>query len=270
MRHGARGDAVVPAVEVAGEADHFRLAGEGARQPQGEVRGFRAGTREAHALSARDQPIDELRPPHLQLVRGAPVGAERRLLANGFEHGRVAMAQEEGAVPAEVIDVLVAVDVPLARSGSARGIDRIGQQGAAVVGEAGRNHFARALVKLGRAARARPVLGFDLRVGPRRRHRLGLSISHWPPPVDVPQRSGKDLHHRRREGDLAPAPGLRKRAQSADERRCHNTGAAGTSALVRAAKRICLPIGNERVFPQAQARLVTGNPMAPVIEMRTR
>ena len=77
MRAGR--DPVVPAVEVADEADHLRLAGEGAGEPERQMRGLRAGGREAHALGAGDQAIDQLGPPHLQLVRGAPVRAERHL-----------------------------------------------------------------------------------------------------------------------------------------------------------------------------------------------
>ena len=77
MRAG--GHTVVPAVEVADEADHLWLAGEGARQPQRQMRGFGAGGREAHALGAGDQTVDQLRPSHFQLVRGAPVRAERHL-----------------------------------------------------------------------------------------------------------------------------------------------------------------------------------------------
>ena len=64
--------------------------------------------------------------------------------------GGMAVAQQQRAMAAEVVDVLVAVDVPLAGAGGAGGVDRIGQQRAAVVGEAGRQHLAAP------ARRARP------------------------------------------------------------------------------------------------------------------
>ena len=81
VRHRAGRDLVVPAVKVADEAHHLRLAGEGAREAQREMRGLGARRREAHALGARDQALDQLRPAHLELVRGAPVRALRHLRA---------------------------------------------------------------------------------------------------------------------------------------------------------------------------------------------
>ena len=80
------------------------------------------------------------------------------------------MAQQQRTVAAEIVDILVAVDVPLARAGGAGGIDRIGQQRAAVVRQACGHHLAGSRVKLGRTPRARPILGLDLGVGPCLRH----------------------------------------------------------------------------------------------------
>ena len=45
VRHGARRHAVVPAVEVADEADHLRLACKGAGEPQRQMRGLGARAR---------------------------------------------------------------------------------------------------------------------------------------------------------------------------------------------------------------------------------
>ena len=167
VRHGTRRHAVVPAVEVADEADHLGFAREGAGEPQRQVRGLGAGAGEAHHLGARHQAIDQLGPPHLQLVRGAPVRAERHLPLDGLDDGGMPVAQQQRAMAAEIVDVLVAVDVPLARARRAGGIDRIGQQRAAVVRQSGRQHFSRLLIKLGGTPRARPVLGLDLGVRPR-------------------------------------------------------------------------------------------------------
>jgi hypothetical protein len=68
MRHRPRHDLVVPAVEVADEAQHLGLAGVRAREPQRELRSLRAGGGEAHALGAGHQPMHQLGPAHFQLV----------------------------------------------------------------------------------------------------------------------------------------------------------------------------------------------------------
>ena len=98
--------------------------------------------------------LHQLGPAHFHLVRGAPVRALRHLGLHRLDHGRMRVAEQQRAVPAEVVDVLVAVDVPLARSRRARRIDRIGQQRAAIVGQPGRDDLAGLGVKL-RGARVR-------------------------------------------------------------------------------------------------------------------
>ena len=95
-----------------------------------------------------------------------------------LDHRRVAVAEQQRAVAAEVVDVLVAVDVPLARAFGAGGIDGIGQQRAAVVRQAGRDDLARALVQLGGAARAGAEFGLDLGVGAIRKGRLSHQSLH--------------------------------------------------------------------------------------------
>jgi hypothetical protein len=50
VRGSARSDGVVPAVEMADEAHDLVLAGMGARETNGHVRGLGAGGREAHLL----------------------------------------------------------------------------------------------------------------------------------------------------------------------------------------------------------------------------
>src|SRR5262245_40983247 len=134
------------------------------------MRGLRAGGGKAHALGATDQAFDLLCPAHLQFVAGAPVRAERELALDRGHHSRMAVTEQQCAVAAEIIDVLVAIDVPLAAAGGPRGIDRVGQEGAAVVGEARRDDLARLGVKALRAARARPVLRLDLGIGRGLRH----------------------------------------------------------------------------------------------------
>ncbi|TMI40911.1 MAG: TRAP transporter substrate-binding protein [Betaproteobacteria bacterium] len=71
------------------------------------------------------------------------------------------MAEEQRAVAAEVVDVLVAVDVPLARTGSARDVDRIGGSRARIVREARRQGAARLRIEGGGTRRAGAVQVFD-------------------------------------------------------------------------------------------------------------
>src|SRR5438445_566903 len=128
---------------------------------QRELRGLGPGAGEAHAPGRRHEPLHELGPAHLELVRGAPVRAERRLALHRLDERRMRMAEEQRAVAAEVVDVLVAVDVPLARAGSARDVDRIGGSRTRIVREARRQHAAGLRIEGGGTRRAGAVLVFD-------------------------------------------------------------------------------------------------------------
>jgi hypothetical protein len=57
------------------------------------------------------------------------------------------MAEEQGAMTAEIVDVLVTVDVPFAGAARACGIDRIGQKRAGIMRQARRDHLAGLLVE---------------------------------------------------------------------------------------------------------------------------
>ena len=63
----------------------------------------------------RDQLHDRFRPGDLGFVAGAVMGAALDLPLHRFDHLRVAMAQQQCPVAAEVVDVAIAVDVPLPR-----------------------------------------------------------------------------------------------------------------------------------------------------------
>src|SRR3954451_16359636 len=128
MRHRAGSDRIMPAMEVADEADHLRFSRVGTREAEREMRGFGAGCREAHALGAWDEPLHQLCPAYLQLMRGAPVRALRDLMLHGCDHGRMHVAEQERTMPAEVIDIFVAIDIPLEGPGGACRIDRVRQQ----------------------------------------------------------------------------------------------------------------------------------------------
>ncbi len=87
--------------------------------------------------------------------------AERRLALHRLDERRMRMAEEQRAVSAEVVDVLVAVDVPLARTGGARDVDRIRGSGARVVRQSRRKDPASPRIERRRTRRARPVQVFD-------------------------------------------------------------------------------------------------------------
>src|SRR5262249_55762318 len=111
--------------------------------------GLGAGDGEAQQLGARDQPRDQLGPAHLELVAGAEVSAASDLLLHRAHDCRMAVAQEERAVAHPVVDVLVAVDVPLAGAGRALDVGRERSQMADVVGDTAGNRMARALPERG-------------------------------------------------------------------------------------------------------------------------
>src|SRR5262249_14977718 len=73
---------------------------------------------------------------------------------------RVAVTEEERAVPHPVVDVLVAVDVPLAAAAGALDVDGKRQMMADIVGHAAGNGPPRALGERGRLGVLRPVF-FD-------------------------------------------------------------------------------------------------------------
>src|SRR5215510_10853685 len=89
--------------------------------------------------------------------------AEGGLSLHRLDHGGMRMAEQQRAVAAEVIHVLVAVDVPLARTGRAGRVDRVRQRRARVVGETRRDHPTCSLVELRRTLRARAIPRLDAR-----------------------------------------------------------------------------------------------------------
>ena len=106
------------------------------RETQRELRRFRARGSEAHALGRGHEPLHQLGPLHLELVRGAPMRAERRLALYRLDEWGMGVPEEQRAVAAEIIDVFVAVDVPFARACRARGVDRVGRGGTRIVRQA--------------------------------------------------------------------------------------------------------------------------------------
>ena len=152
---------VVPAVEVGTESQHLAPAGGGARDPEGEVGGLRPRRREPDPFRGLDQLLHRLRPAHLPLVARPEVGSAAEGLDDDAVDVRVVVSEHQGAVSPEVVDVLVPVDVPLARSFRPVDVDRVGIELAAVVGDPAREQLPCFLRQLGGAAGAFAVGGLD-------------------------------------------------------------------------------------------------------------
>ena len=160
---------VLPAVEVALEAHQLLLSGAGAREAKRHQVGFGAGGVEPHPFGARHELLHQRAPAHLQVVAGGGVGAELELALGGPGHLRVAVPEDQGAVSAVVVDVLVAVHVPLARPGRPFDVDRIRTHPSRVVHDAAGEDRARCVRTLRRAGGPLAVARDDLRVRERPR-----------------------------------------------------------------------------------------------------
>mmetsp|Transcript_1349 Transcript_1349/g.3817 ORF Transcript_1349/g.3817 Transcript_1349/m.3817 type:complete len:483 (+) Transcript_1349:151-1599(+) len=110
---GARGneEGVGVAVVAAVELDHLLALGVRAHQAEHTHAGLGAGVGEAHHLHRRHRVDDHLR----ELVLERTGSAERRALVHGLldriQHAIVRVAHDRRAPRADVVDVLVAVDV---------------------------------------------------------------------------------------------------------------------------------------------------------------
>ena len=133
MRAHAERHMIVPAVKVSGEAQDFWPAREGPRQSQSQQCGLGAGVRKADQFGRRHELLHELAPANLQLVAGAVMRATRQLSLGCLDDRWVIVPQEQRPVAARVIDVFIAIHVPLPRSGGPRDIHRIGFEKSAVV-----------------------------------------------------------------------------------------------------------------------------------------
>ncbi len=131
----AAGHMVVPAMEVALEAQDRLPSGEGARQAHRHQRRLGAGGRETHAFRRGHQPLYGTRPGDLPRMVGAELGALGEGLLDRRADDRVIVTEQQSAVPAEVVDVAVAVHVPFMRPLGAGDVDAIGIELAGIVGD---------------------------------------------------------------------------------------------------------------------------------------
>jgi len=70
------------------------------------------------------------------------MGACHHLLLYRLDDLRMRMAEKQCAMAAEVVHVLVAVDIPFARAGRARHVNRVGLSRSGIVRQPGRQHTA--------------------------------------------------------------------------------------------------------------------------------
>ena len=124
MGGDGEGDLVVPAVKVAGEAQDFWVAGKGPGEANRHQRRFGAGAGEAHVLGGGDH-LQISSPHRTSSSWPAPKWVPVATAGDGFDDLRVVVAEQQGAVSAEVVDVAVAVDVPFFRAGCPGDVDRI-------------------------------------------------------------------------------------------------------------------------------------------------
>ena len=116
-----------------------------------------AGHREADQLGGRDQPSDPLGPLDLELVTGAEVRAARDLPLDRVDEGGVGVPEEQRAVPHPVVDVLAAVDVPLAGTRRPLDVERERREIPTVVRDAAGDHASGALPARPRTGQGLPI-----------------------------------------------------------------------------------------------------------------
>ncbi len=120
-RHtGSAGQAPVQPAVVA-TAQDLLPARVRARDADGSGRGRRAAEHEPHHLRKRDNPDQPLRRLDDQRMLGGVDGAVGELPRDGLVHPRVGVAQHDGTVAHQVVEVLVAIHIPEARALRPRG-----------------------------------------------------------------------------------------------------------------------------------------------------
>src|SRR5258708_35276456 len=94
---------------------------------------------------------------HVELMAGGELGGAIELRMPRFHEEGVVVAEQKGAVAAEIVDVAVAVDVPLRRAEGAGDVERIGIEMPAVMRVAARQLRARLARQRGGSRRGRLV-----------------------------------------------------------------------------------------------------------------
>ena len=125
-----------PTEELPGELEDFLPAGVSASQLDDHNIGLGAGEHELHPLRGRNQPANQFRPLYGGQVLGTVMGASGNLSGDCFHQGGVGVSQYQAAVTHGIIDILIAVDVPLARAAGVRSVDLEGDGVAGVMVDA--------------------------------------------------------------------------------------------------------------------------------------
>ena len=126
MRDVAAGHVVQPTVIMPVKSHQFVLAGKGACQSHCHLSGFGARGMEAHAFRRRHHFTDFFSPENVEFMSRGEMCATRELRTGGRDDLRVIVAEQQGAVPAEVIDVFITIDIPLASTGGVAGVEPVG------------------------------------------------------------------------------------------------------------------------------------------------
>ena len=126
---------VVPAVEVVLELDDLILPGEGTGEAEGHQGGLGAGAVEAHFFDVGHEGLDGVGPADFLLGVSTKMGALGHLFGDGLYDVGVGVTQKQCAVSHDVVDVFVAVDVPLEGSLAMGDVKGEGGSVAVVVGD---------------------------------------------------------------------------------------------------------------------------------------
>ena len=130
----------MPAVKVVAELDYPGLPRVRPGEPDCHHGRLGPGAVKAQLFDRGHETLHPGRPPDLELGAAPEVGPFPDLSAHRLDYAGVGMTEYESAVPHHVAQVLVAVHIPLARSGPVRGENGEGVSSPGVVGHpAGKN-----------------------------------------------------------------------------------------------------------------------------------
>ena len=112
----AAGHVVVPAMEVPAEPHQLGSPGIGPRQPKGHQRRLGSRGGESDPFGGWDHAGYEFGPLDLLLMAGAEMGPPVERGMHRSHHGGMIVAEDQGTVAPEVIDIFVAIDIPFHRT----------------------------------------------------------------------------------------------------------------------------------------------------------
>jgi hypothetical protein len=128
-------------MEVVLELDQLVPAGERPSEANRHLHGLGTRAGESHSFCGGDQALNQPAPLDLQLVARAKMRAPLDLIAHRSDDVRVGMTEQQGTVPAYVIDDLVAIDIPFVTSRGPVDEDREGGRMARIVRDAARENL---------------------------------------------------------------------------------------------------------------------------------